>query len=727
MPSIDLVVEIGSRDADGSYPIFSHWRGLRDITQPHVMAKARFDFGKLASDGLGPDEYGQLLTDGLFHDKRTVATYHKARGAAEDLEADLRFRIAIDSEAAELHALRWETLRDPIPPHDCLTTRERVHFSRYLLSERDWWSGRPRARQDLRALVAVADPIDLDRKRFPAVNAVQWHAMIRESLGKDIHVDQLGTPEKAATLDAIAGALAQARYDILVLVAHGFLDQDGIPWLWLEGPLAADDRNGWQGAKASGIVLAERIDAIVVQPRLVVLCSCESAGSGQLRGDDWDMLAALGPRLAAGGVPAVVAMQGLIPMEMARKFLKKFFEKIQFDGQVDRAVAAARGEQKSDPRFWMPVLFLRLDSGNLRWYARGFLVDDGFTRWKALIDAIRDRECTPILGPGLQEPVFGPLRRLAREWAENANHRFPMASYLADDLHHVAQYLAVTQEPETPRKGLMRYLCETIIELHKEILSPDLIARYDPLDVVPKDLLDDLTIKVWEVRRGTVSHDAHDILAGLPFPVYVTANPDNLIFEALRKAKTLRGIPKNPHRAPLRWLEPTQPDAPGQGPALAVQGVEDKYGVYIPSEVEPLVFHVLGSFDRWDDVPVTEDDYFELLIQFGVNKTRFHREIQGALAMNSLLFLGFHFDDWSFRVLLHALRQYITQRASKGIRVAVQINPEEGRIRDAAGAHKYLEQYLKSKNIFVYWGSAEDFLRDLWEQWPRKGPSGGAG
>jgi CHAT domain/SIR2-like domain len=724
MASIDLVVEIGSRDADGSYPIFSHWRGPRDITQPHVMAKAKFDFGNLASDGLEPDEYGQLLTDGLFYDKRTVANYQKARGAAEDLEADIRFRIAIDSEAAELHALRWETLRDPIPPHDCLTTRERIHFSRYLLSERDWWSGRPRARQDLRALVAVADPVDLDRKRFPAVNAEQWHAMIRESLGKDIRVDKLGTPEKPATFDAIAGALGQASYDILVLVAHGFLEH-GSPWLWLENTLAADHGDGWQGAQASGIELAERIDAIGDQPRLVVLCSCESAGSGRLRGGDWDMLAALGPRLAAGGVPAVVAMQGLIPMNMAHKFLKKFFEKIQFDGQVDGAIAAARLEQRSDPRFWMPALFLRLESGNLRWYTRGFLVDDSFKRWKALIDAIIDRQCTPILGLGLHEPVFGPLRRLAREWAEDTKHRFPMASHMADDLHHVAQYLAVTQEPETPRKGLMRYLCETIIKLHKGALTPEFIARYDPLDAVPKELLGDLMVKVWETRRATVSDDAHDILARLPFPVYVTANPDNLMFEALRNAKTLKGRPKKPHRAPLRWPEPAQPAVPGLRLATAVELGEDKDNVHIPSEVEPLVFHVLGSLERWEDVPVTEDDYFELLIQFGANKSRFHREIQGALAMNSLLFLGFQLDEWSFRVLLHALRLYITQRASRGIRVAVQINPEEGRIRDAAGAHKYLEQYLESKNIFVYWGSAEDFLGELWEQWPGKGSAGG--
>ena len=247
--------------------------------------------------------------------------------------------------------------------------------------------------------------------------------------------------------------------------------------------------------------------------------------------------------------------------------------------------------------------------------------------------------------------------------------------------------------------------------------DPALIDRYDPLDEVPEDLLGELIVKVWEASRAAASQDAHDILARLPFPLYVTANPDNLMFEALQKAKTLKGELKKPRRLPLHWPEPT--------PAPAVDGVEDK--AYKPTEAEPLVFHVLGSLDHWEDVPVTEDDYFEILTQFGFNRSKLHGEVQGALATNSLLFLGFQLDEWNFRVLLHAFRQYNTRDPAKGIRVAVQINPEECRIQDAAGAHKYLEQYFESKNIFAYWGSAEDFLGELWEQWPGKGPAGGAG
>ena len=474
MASIDLVIEVGARDADGSYPIFSHWRGLRDITQPHVMAKARFDFAKLASAETGADAYGQLLTDGLFQDEAARDNYKEARNAAEDFKADLRFRIAIDSKAVELHALRWETLRDPIPPNECLTTRRSVLFSRYLLSKGDWESDRPRARQDLRALVAVADPADLEPKEFPPVKAKEWHAMIGEALGTDIRVDELGTPEKAATLDAIAGALERADYDILVLVAHGYLEANGTPRLWLEDVVPADTGKGWAGTLASGVDLANRVGALARdrKPRLVVLCCCESAGSGELRGNDWDMLAALGPRLAAVGVPAVVAMQGLIPMDMARKFLKTFFEKIQFDGQVDRAITAARGENQADPRFWMPA------ASSCGWRAATSAGIRAGSSSKTASSVGRPSSTRSETGSACPSWDRGSWIRSSGRSADspgsgrrtrNTASRWPPTSPMT--CSKLAQYLAVTQEPETPRKGLRRYLCETIIERHKQALT----------------------------------------------------------------------------------------------------------------------------------------------------------------------------------------------------------------------------------------------------------------
>ena len=86
------------------------------------------------------------------------------------------------------------------------------------------------------------------------------------------------------------------------------------------------------------------------RPRIVVLASCQSAGSGGVG------LAALGPRLAEAGVPAVIAMQGNVLMTTAAEFMQSFFKELLVDGQIDRAVAVARGNVRRSPDDWMPVL-----------------------------------------------------------------------------------------------------------------------------------------------------------------------------------------------------------------------------------------------------------------------------------------------------------------------------------------------------------------------------------
>jgi hypothetical protein len=102
------------------------------------------------------------------------------------------------------------------------------------------------------------------------------------------------------------------------------------------------------------------------QPRMVVLASCQSAGDG----DEWTStdegaLSALGRRLAEIGVPAVVAMQGNVSMETVKQFMPVFFKELQADGQIDRAMAVARRDVWDRPDWWVPVLFTRLEGGQL--------------------------------------------------------------------------------------------------------------------------------------------------------------------------------------------------------------------------------------------------------------------------------------------------------------------------------------------------------------------------
>ena len=122
----------------------------------------------------------------------------------------------------------------------------------------------------------------------------------------------------------------------------------------------------------------------------------------------------------------MIAMQGNVAMETVRRFMPTFFQELARDGQIDRAMAAARGAIRETEDWWMPALFMSLKRGQISWYRPGFESEDeqkDFRRWAALVGAITDRACTPILGSGLLEPIVGSFRELARKLADRMDIR----------------------------------------------------------------------------------------------------------------------------------------------------------------------------------------------------------------------------------------------------------------------------------------------------------------
>jgi hypothetical protein len=131
-------------------------------------------------------------------------------------------------------------------------------------------------------------------------------------------------------------------------------------------------------------------------------------------------------------------MQGKISMATVAGFMPAFFRELQKDGQIDRALAVARGAVSSQLDYWMPVLFMRLRSGRI-WYEPGFGKDsDGFKKWEGLRNTIEMGQCTPIIGPGMFEPLLGSLSEIAQSWAEA--HSYPMAPHERDSLPQVATW-----------------------------------------------------------------------------------------------------------------------------------------------------------------------------------------------------------------------------------------------------------------------------------------------
>jgi len=143
---------------------------------------------------------------------------------------------------------------------------------------------------------------------------------------------------------------------------------------------------------------------------------------------------------------------------------------------------------------------------------------------------------------------------------------------------------------------------------------------------------------------------------------------------------------------------------------------------YRPTEQNPLIYHLFGHLKEPDSVVLTEDDYFDYLIGVTRDKDLIPPIVRRALADTALLFLGFRMEDWDFRVLFRSLMsQEGRRRRSRYAHVAVQIDPEEGRIQEPERARRYLESYFQGADISIYWGSVFDFVRELQERWEGSG------
>ncbi len=299
-----------------------------------------------------PAAYGEELAAQLLAEPAARSFLDQALAVAASQQTPLHLRLFISGEAEALHSLRWETLRLPgsVAP---LAVGESVRFSRYLDSD-NWRPVMAAPQATLRAVIAIASP-DVAGTTLAEVRTEQELAAACAGL-TGIATVELATRGQAT----LPNLLARLRdgCDILYLVAHGMI-VEGEPQVLLE---REDGSRAW----TSGRDLAARLGDLAKLPSLAVLVSCQSAGAdGQWLSQDDGALAGFGPRLAAAGVPAVIAMQGNFLMDTAARFMPVFLAELRRDGQVDRAMAAARGAVRERPDWWMPVLFTRLLDGRV--------------------------------------------------------------------------------------------------------------------------------------------------------------------------------------------------------------------------------------------------------------------------------------------------------------------------------------------------------------------------
>src|SRR5436305_1960338 len=99
-----------------------------------VRGEAKFDLEALRARSNERAEYGKLLYQSLFYDPKVHARFERVCSFADQANMPVRLRLFIATDAAELHPLIWEALRDPASG-ELLVTRERFLFSRFISNE----------------------------------------------------------------------------------------------------------------------------------------------------------------------------------------------------------------------------------------------------------------------------------------------------------------------------------------------------------------------------------------------------------------------------------------------------------------------------------------------------------------------------------------------------------------------------------------------------------------
>ena len=145
-----------------------------------------------------------------------------------------------------------------------------------------------------------------------------------------------------------------------------------------------------------------------------------------------------------------------------------------------------------------------------------------------------------------------------------------------------------------PRDELMEYL-------RRRCCSA---MRSDLPEALQGATLEEVLTAVGAWRRAHDPAEPHQVLAGLPLPIYITTDPSNLLAEALAaagKAPQVELCRWNDHIAQLPSIYDTEP-------------------TYRPDARRPLVYHLFGRFEEPDSLILTEDDYFDYLIGVTSNK-----------------------------------------------------------------------------------------------------------
>ncbi|MDQ2948557.1 MAG: CHAT domain-containing protein, partial [Acidobacteriota bacterium] len=321
--------------------------------------------------------YGSLLGQCLFTAPILRALEKAYATVSSKSASQMRLRLCIDPNAADLHAYPWERLfvqwqGSAIP----LAASSLIPFSRFIPLEEGQQD--PIEERPIRLLLAVSSPIRLPEGLVHidvenqlrsltsaiatvhdlAVTVLPGHTQLSDTYLQELATLGIKVLPGSTTLERLIDAAGQ--HHIVHLLSHGTFDGTTAA-LFLE-------KEDGDFEKAIDTDITAGIASLSEKPKLIYLSACDSANqTGAQANKSARPMVGLAPKLVQAGVPAVIAMQTQVEIETARKLAASFYAKVLDSGEVDRALSEARFEiyGPKATEWWIPVLFLRLKNGRL--------------------------------------------------------------------------------------------------------------------------------------------------------------------------------------------------------------------------------------------------------------------------------------------------------------------------------------------------------------------------
>jgi hypothetical protein len=344
-------IRIGPKQADNRYPVTAEsvYGESKLIAQTLPSDSDEFqDYISFLRDLIARDAdaegLGKMLYSFLFP-KEVADLFGRSLAKAQaEGKAGLRVRLRWDPSATELSQIPWEYCRDD---RSFLALNDDTPIVRYIPTDRPPES--VATPQKVRILIVMASPKDQ-----AALDVAVEEQRIRQALSK---LDQDGRVEIQVIPHATRRDLRVTcrKFDphILHFVGHGTLKSSG------EGALALEGDSG-------ETQLMDSQDLYLIlqggSTKLVILSACQTAAQGE-----GEALSGVAPRLVSAGVPAVIAMQFVVPDKTAIAFTRDFYDFLASGKPLDAAVTEARigiYVDNDDKVFWaIPVLFMRSPDG----------------------------------------------------------------------------------------------------------------------------------------------------------------------------------------------------------------------------------------------------------------------------------------------------------------------------------------------------------------------------